>query len=244
MEKKLNLKVNQSDSFADFLKRFSSIDNALLLEFSKDTLKAKTHTPERSVVKSSEISLDDIFSEHNIEEDFKVGIFNIDTLQKSFKYFAGSDFTFQIKLEKNQNDWVGTQIVIFNNSLDISFACATLSLFSYISDTIMEKITSTEDYKASFLLQKQQQTKINSLFSIDADYSKLTFEIKNKKVYAKGKNFKLELLDTNDDDTSLSVFKMHYLFLDNETCEIYIMDDKLVLKSSESETKLIIGESS
>ena len=176
---------------------------------------------------------------------FKVGIFNVDKLKTAFKYFEESDFVFGFNLSKMQDEWVGTTIYMKNASLDISFSCASLSLFTQISDDIMDKITSTEGFKAKFLLQKEQLAKITSLFGIDSDYSKITFEITKGKIFVKGKNFKYEILDAAnpDNEQSISVFKHHYSFLDNETTEIYVMDDKLVLISTESNTRLIIGES-
>lgn len=245
-EKQVELKVINSGEFSDFLKKFSSIDSSLLVEFNSTTLKAKSHTPERSVVKSSTIALDDIFSEYNIPVDyFKVGIFNVDKLKTAFKYFDGSDFTFGIKLSQMQDEWVGTAIYMKNSSLDINFSCASLSLFTQITDDIMDKITGTEGFRAKFLLQKEQLAKITSLFGIDSDYSKITFEITKGKIFVKGKNFKYEVLDAAnpDNEQTLSVFKHHYSFLDNETTEVYMMADKLVLISTESNTRLIIGES-
>jgi|AntAceMinimDraft_7_1070363.scaffolds.fasta_scaffold01077_3 hypothetical protein len=244
-EKQLELKISNSGEFFDFLKKFSSIDSSLLMEFNSTTITAKSHTPERSVVKSSSIALDEIFSEFTIDEPFKVGIFNIDKLKTAFKYFEGSDFTFGINLSKMQDEWVGTNIFLKNSSLDISFSCASLSLFTQITNDIMDKITDTSGFKSKFLLQREQLARITSLFGIDSDYSKITFEITKGKIYVKGKNFKYEVLDDADPDNnqSLSVFKHHYSFLDNETTEVYMMDDKLVLISTETDTRLIVGES-
>lgn len=245
MDKKLTLKVTQTDAFSDFLKRFTSIDSSLLLEFGTSSVKAKSHTPERSVVKYCEISLDEIFSTHDITENFKVGLFNIDKLKQSFKYFSGSDFNFIIDLQRLDDQWVGTQITLNNSSLEVRFDCASMTLFTFIEDSVFNKISDYSNPKAKFLLQKEQQSKITSLFGIDSDYSKLTFEFANGKVFAKGKNFKYEVLDESgvDGKVSLSVFKHHYSFLDNETCEVYVLESKLVLKSSESSTLLVIGES-
>ena len=49
----LKLKLASAAEFTTFLKRFSPISGSLLIEIEDGYLKAKTHTPERSVVKSS-----------------------------------------------------------------------------------------------------------------------------------------------------------------------------------------------
>jgi hypothetical protein len=243
---KLNLKVEKSQKFNDFLKRFSSIDNSLLMEIEDGVIKAKSYTPEKSVVKYSSIPLDEIFSEFSdINEPIKIGILNIDKLANSFKFFGEGEFEFILEYDKVGADNAGTGITLKNNSLKIDFQCASLKLFTYITDDILQTITDTSASKVDFLLPKEQQAKISSLFGIDSDYSKLSFSKKGDKVLAEGKNFKLQIVDSGvdtKDDTELSVFKHHYAFLDREDSIVHIADEKLVFLSNESDTKMIIGE--
>lgn len=243
---KLNLKVEKSQKFNDFLKRFSSIDNSLLMEIEDGVIKAKSYTPEKSVVKYSSIPLDEIFSEFSdINEPIKIGILNIDKLANSFKFFGEGEFEFILEYDKVGADNAGTGITLKNNSLKIDFQCASLKLFTYITDDILQTITDTSASKVDFLLPKEQQAKISSLFGIDSDYSKLSFNKKGNEVLAEGKNFKLQIVDSGvdtKDDTELSVFKHHYAFLDREDSIVHIADEKLVFLSNESDTKMIIGE--
>lgn len=243
---KLNLKVEKSQKFNDFLKRFSSIDNSLLMEIEDGVIKAKSYTPEKSVVKYSSIPLDEIFSEFSdINEPIKIGILNLDKLANSFKFFGEGEFEFILEYDKVGADNAGTGITLKNNSLKIDFQCASLKLFTYITDDILQTITDTSASKVDFLLPKEQQAKISSLFGIDSDYSKLSFNKKGDVVLAEGKNFKLQIVDSGvdtKDDTELSVFKHHYAFLDREDSIVHIADEKLVFLSNESDTKMIIGE--
>lgn len=242
--KQLNLKINQTARFINFLKRFSSIESNLLLEIGTNFVKAKTHTPERSVVKYSSIAIDELFSEHNIKEPVKLGIYNIDKLAQSFKYFGEGEFEFIVNVEKIQDEYVGTSILMKNSSLDITFNCASLKMFTFITDDILTNLTDTSASIVNLLLPKEQQSKIISLFGIDTDYSKLTFDTKKGKISAKGNNFNYVILsdDKITTDTSISVFKHHYVYLDREDTQIYICDDQLILLSNESDTKLIIGK--
>ncbi|HRW21963.1 MAG TPA: hypothetical protein P5509_08320 [Bacteroidales bacterium] len=243
---KLNLKVEKSQKFNDFLKRFSSIDNSLLMEIEDGVIKAKSYTPERSVVKYSSIPLDEIFSEFSdINEPIKIGILNLDKLASSFKFFGEGEFEFILEYDKVGADNAGTGITLKNNSLKIDFQCASLKMFYYITNDVLETITDTSASKVDFLLPKEQQAKISSLFGIDSDYSKLSFNKKGNEVLAEGKNFKLQIVDSGVDtkkDTELSVFKHHYAFLDREDSIVHISDGKLVFLSNESDTKMIIGE--
>ncbi|MCK9576017.1 MAG: hypothetical protein WC979_01250 [Candidatus Pacearchaeota archaeon] len=243
---KLNLKVEKFQKFINFLKRFQGIDNSLLLEIDNGFVKAKSYTPEKSVVKYSAIPLDEVFSEYSdISAPVKVGILNIDKLSSSFKFFGESEFEFILDYENVNGDNTGTGIVLKNSSLAIEFQCASLKLFTYITDDVLNKITDTSSSKVDFLLPKEQQAKISSLFGIDSDHSKITFNKKGDEVLAEGKNFKLQVVDTdvaNKPNANLSVFKHHYAFLDREDAIVHIADEKLIFVSNESDTKMIIGE--
>lgn len=243
---KLNLKVEKSQKFVNFLKRFQGIDNSLLLEIDSNVVKAKSYTPEKSVVKYSAIPLDEVFSEYSdIKETVKIGILNIDKLSSSFKFFGESEFEFILDYDKVNNDNTGTGITLKNSSLEIEFQCASLKLFTYIDDSLLEKITDIATSKVDFVLPKEQQAKISSLFGIDSDNSKITFVKKGKEVRADGKTFKLQVVDSDVDkkpDTTISVFKHHYAFLDREDAIVHLLDEKIVFLSNESDTKMIIGE--
>jgi hypothetical protein len=243
---KLNLKVEKSQKFVNFLKRFQGIDNSLLLEITNDNVKAKSHTPEKSVVKYSAIPLDEVFSEYSdINETVKIGILNIDKLSSSFKFFGESEFEFILDFDKVGNDNVGTGITLKNSSLEIEFQCASLKLFTYIDDALLNRITDTSTSKVDFVLPKEQQAKISSLFGIDSDNSKITFVKKGKEVRADGKNFKLQVVDSDvatKPDTTIAVFKHHYAIIDREDAIVYLLDDKIVFVSNESDTRMIIGE--
>lgn len=243
---KLNLKVDKSVKFINFLKKFSGIDNSLLIEIDKDVVKAKSYTPEKSVVKYSSIPLDEVFSEYSdINEPIKLGIMNIDKLSSSFKFFGESEFNFEITYAAVNGENAGTGIVLKNSSLEIEFQCASLKLFTYITDDILVKITNTAQSKVDFILPKETQAKLSSLFGIDSDHPKITFKKRGNYINAEGKNFKLQVLDTGvstKDDVTISVFKHHYAFLDREDALAYIIEDKLIFVSNESDTKMIIGE--
>ena len=51
----LKLSMSSTTELTNFLNRFKPISGSMLIEIEGEYLKAKTHTPERSVVKSSKI---------------------------------------------------------------------------------------------------------------------------------------------------------------------------------------------
>ena len=95
----LSLQLTSSAELTNFLKRFSPISGSLLIEIADGYLKAKTHTPERSVVKSSKIELSRVFDGENaITEPIIFGVYSLDKLIKSFSHFDGLPVTFNIQL--------------------------------------------------------------------------------------------------------------------------------------------------
>jgi len=247
---KLNLKLSKSSTLINFLKRFEAIDNSLLLEIKDNVLCAKSHTPERSVVKYSALELNEIFSEYSdVKDELKIGIMNIKKFIDSLKFFGESDFEMIIDYEKVNTDFVGTLISMRNSSLNIEQQCGALKLFTYISDDILSRITDTSKSSVDFMMVKEQQVKLSSLFKIE-DYDRVTFLKDKNKIFVKGKSYELLILEDSDlkkaDDCKLTVYKNHYSFIDGENTKVYINVEgsKLIFISNESDTKTIIGEAS
>jgi hypothetical protein len=246
MKNQIELQLRSADELASFLKRFSSISGSLLIEVEDGFIKAKSHTPERSVVKSSKISLDRVFNvdENEKVEDTKFGVYSLDRLMKSFSHFGESAVQFVLELEPSDEGIVGTGITLKNDSLDINYQCASLRLFTHITDEMMDRIADHETATVDFVLTKEIQARINSLTSLDPDQKLLTLSVKNGVVKASGKSFNLNLLNIDDTaiDTTISVYKSQFAFLDKEDTKVYMNEDRLIFHSIETETKMIIGK--
>ena len=240
---KTSLTLQSTEELSNFLRRFSSISSSLLLELEDDCLKAKTHTPERSVVKSSKIELSRMFQPEEDIQNSKIGIFSVDRLMKAFSHFGDSGISFILHQENTADGNVGTEIQLKNESLSINFQCASLRLFTHITDEMMERISDSSSAEVSFVLTKEMQSKINSLASIDSDQKLLTIGVKKGAVTVSGKSFKLNLM-TIDSDTNveISVYKNQFAYLDKEDSMVYLSEDRLIFHSIESETKMIIGK--
>lgn len=246
MSNQLNLQLQSSEELANFLKRFSSIAPSLLIELDGGYLKAKTHTPERSVVKSSKIELNRIFGEdtQTPDQELLFGVISLDRLMKSFSHFGESNIAFDLDTEKTAEGLVGTGITLKNESLDINYQCASLRLFTHITDEMMERISNNESAQTSFVLTKELQARINSLVSLDPDQKLLTLSVKDGQVKASGKSFNLNLLNIDDTSANLtiSVYKSQFAYLDKEDTMVYMNEDRLIFHSIETETKMIIGK--
>jgi hypothetical protein len=245
MKNKLTLRIASSNELISFLKRFSSIESSLLIELEDGYMKAKTHTPERSVVKSSKIELSRIFTDSpEISENIMFGVYNIDKLMQTFKHFPEGGVDFVLEYEKTAEGNVGTSIIVSNESLKINFDCASLRLFTHITDEMMERISTTDSSVVNFILSKENQNRILSLSTIDSDSKLLTFDVKEGKVASLGKSFHLNLLNLENinDQTNISLYKQQFAYLDREDSIAYVSDDRIVFNSIETDTKTIIGK--
>ena len=241
----LKLKVKSASEFTNFLKRFSAIESTLLLEIEGGYLKAKTHTPERSVVKSSKIELSRIFDEESSipTEPVLFGIFSVDKLTDAFKHFTDSDITFTLNYEATADGNVGTEVVMSTPGLTINFQCASLRLFTHITDEMMDRISNTETAPLNFVLTKEHQKRISSLSTIDTDHKLMTLDVKDGNVKVTGRSYDLALLAVeNADEISISIYKNQFSFLDREDAIAYMSGDRIVFSSIETETKTIIGK--
>jgi hypothetical protein len=245
---KVTLKVKSASEFTNFLKRFSPIESTLLLEIENGYLKAKTHTPERSVVKSSKIDMSQIFDMEGVlttGQNILFGIFSVDKLTEAFKHFSETDVEFTLSYENTSDGMVGTEVTLSSPSLTINFQCASLRLFTHITDEMMDRISNTEAAPINFVLTKEHQKRISSISTIDSDHKLLTVNVKEGNVNVTGRSYDLSLMSIDDkatDDVSISIYKNQFGFLDREDAVAHLSGDRIVFSSIETETKTIIGK--
>jgi hypothetical protein len=244
MAKVLEFQAKNIRPFASWLKKFSLIDNSLLLEIdgkNKEFL-AKTYNPEKSVVKFSRISFEEsgiILKDKLILNDrIKVGIYHIPRLIKSLDHFVSEEFYFGFKYDEvigENAGFVGTNILIKNSSLKMSLNCTPLHIFKYISDTLFLSNIAQITPAISFELPSLNIEKINSLCSLDNEYKFIDFKTKNNHLTARGKTFEFKLSEANK-TTSISIYKTQFEKIDMENYDVDLSDDRIVFKSKDSQT--------
>jgi hypothetical protein len=240
-------KLHSHQKLTSYMKKFSAIEKNLLFEISKDSngeerIIAKTHTPDKSVVKIGSVLLSDIMDPVSGSEDVKVGLFSVDNFIASFKHFGENEIKLEIQGETVGADNVATEMKAVSNNLKISFPCASTSLFRYIDSTLASKIVDTTQSLFSFRIDKDTLSKISALGSLDSDNDILAIESKNGNISFKGKSFEMSLPGvTAANDGDISFYKTHLAFIDKEDSEVFVLDSKVIFKSLESETSIVIG---
>jgi len=241
-------------AFTGWLKRFSTIDNSLLLEIdqAKSLFIAKTYNEERSVVKMSSIKFDEAGLIAKVNKDVKrvkVGIFNIPRLIKIMDQFNDVEFTLTVEFQElvNENDtqYAGEKLLLKNKILKMNVDCTSLNIFKYIPDQLFVDNIATIDTIGSFELSKATLENINSLNSLDSDHRFMQVKFEAHKVNMSGKSYDRTVIDDTASlrkDAELSIFKDQFSTLDVENYNVNLGEDRLVFKSTDSDTTTVISK--
>jgi hypothetical protein len=249
---KIEFTTKNARTLSSWLKRFSVLDNSLLIELDlkNNNFIAKSHDEQRSSVKSSKIGFVDAglsIKSTKEQKRIKVGIYNIPKLIKTFDHFNDEEFTFSINYDElstgDVKEFAGINLGLKNNSLKVTSDCTSLTIFKYISDDIFNnKIAATDNLMTTFKLDSKVIEKINSLSNLDNDNKFLEIKSKDNNVYACGKTFEFLISEvTNAKDYSLNIFKDQFSKLDIEDYEVSMGEDRLIFKSESSLTTCVLS---
>jgi len=238
-------------AFANWLKRFSAIDNSLLLEIDpvNSNFIAKTYNEERSVVKMSSIKFDDAGLTAKATKDtkrIKVGLFNIPRLTKIMDQFNDVEFTLTIEYQELISDtdsqYAAEKILLKNKFLKMNVDCTSLNIFKYIPDELFTGTIATIDAIGAFNLTKANLEKINVLNNLDNDHRFMEFKFKGGEINVSGKTYELLIEEKKLSDADLSIFKDQYTALDVENYTVDMGEDRLVFTSTDSNTITVISK--
>ena len=236
-------KLHSHQKLTSYMKKFSSIEKSLLFEINDDRIIAKTHTPDKSVVKIGSILLTDIMDPVSGKENVKIGLFAVDNFIASFKHFGESETRLEINVDTVGGDNVSTDLKAVSKNLKVTFPCASISMFRYIDSGLATKLTDTSASLFSFRVDKDTLSKVSSLTGIDSDNDILSIKSEHGNVSFCGKSFEQTIPGVlSDTDGSISFYKSHLSFLDKEDFEVFVLDNKVIFKSLETDTTIIIGK--
>jgi len=255
-KKSIEFTAKNVKAFTNWLKRFASIDNSLLLEVDEQTSTfiAKAYNEDHSVVKMSSIKFDDAGLVIKLNKDakrIKIGIFNILHLIKIFDQFNDIEFTITINYQDlisndTTTQYAGETILLKNKNLKMNIDCTSLNIFKYITDDLFKNKIATADVIGSFELSKDKIEKITILNNLDdSDHKFIEFKFKSEDIVVSGKKYDL-LIDEKRKikDASLSVYKDQYSKIDIENYDVDLGEDRLIFKSKDSDTVCVLSMTS
>jgi len=251
-KKTLEFTAKNAKAFTAWIKRFSSIDNTLLLEVdrSNSIFIAKTYNEEHSVVKMSSIKFDEAgftVKDGTESKRVKVGIFNIPRLIKIIDQFQDAEFTLTIEYQElvgeGETQFAAEKILLKSKMLKMSVDCTSLNIFKYISDDVFKNNIANVDSLGKFELSKTMLEKINTLNALDVDHKLIEFKLSDKKTFVSGKAFELLIHEGKEKaNVTLSIFKDQYATIDVENYNVEMGEDRLVFTSTDSDTVTVISK--
>lgn len=248
MAQSLEFTAKNARPFVDWLKRFVSIEKSVLLEIDGKELcfKAKSYDESKSVVKFSKISFEEAAispqKKKDLPELIKVGIYSIQRLMKVLDNFSGTEFSLAVAYEPSPSgDLSGLAILIKSSFLKMKIECTPLNIFKYISDPLFSNKIANDSVVASFEMSHQTIEKLNSLCDLDKEYKFLEFIVKDGQVSILGKTFKFNIGENPTDEAILSIYKDQFDKLDNESYNVSMGKEKLIFKSSDSQTTTVLS---
>ena len=245
----LTFKIKSTSNLISFLKKFSSVEKTLLLEITSENLIAKSNTPDRASVKYSRISLTEVLEAKNeMPSDLlKIGIMDINKFCNIFKHFNETDEIFlDVIYDRIGDDFIGVEMQIYTSNLRITFTCQDIALLTYISqDALKRIIKSVADEKiVEFPFPKEIFSKISSLCNIDGSEDHVRVKVTSEgKVLLKSKSFEYHLLDVPaGNEVELTFKNKQFDYIDQEISAFHLSNNKMLVKSTESETMIILGK--
>jgi hypothetical protein len=231
----MKIKIDKVDqnNFIGFVNRLKVIDTFIYFKIKDEVVQASAYLPQRDAVKHHRIPVSQVFQ---LED----GAINT---SKELKIAFFGNIQAEIEFVENDEDFVATEFRIFNNELEIKLACSEPSLgYKDLTDAQIAGIFNIDAANYVFDMDYTATSKVRSLFGLDKEE---TFTISTNKegVRMKGKTYNYLVTDSfqGTNPGNVTLFKKYLNLLDKEDYSANVMDNRVVLRSKDSETLLTIA---
>lgn len=243
----MKLQINRVDQngFVDFINRLKAIDTFLYFKLRNGQMTSAVYLPQRDAVKLHTIDVSDVFSvDGGLPEgkELKVAFFDATKVLDALKMFQSDQIQGEIEFMENEEDFVASSMRIYNDELEITLACSDPSLgFKDLTDAQLQAIFDREGSDFDFVLDTITLSKIRSLFSLDKEDT-FTITASNSEVRVKGKTYNYQANQAfNGTASEATLYKKYLNLLDREEYSVYVSDNKVVMKSNDTNTFLTIA---
>ena len=238
-------KVDQN-SFTSFINRLKVIDTFVYFKIKDGVVQASAYLPQRDAVKHHRVPVEHMFQiaePITTEKELKIAFFDATKLTDAFKQFEYDSIQGEIEFIENAEDFVATSFRIFNDELEINLACSEPSLgYKDLTDSQIATIFNVEEANYKFDMDLSTLNKVKSLFGLDKEET-FSIEANGKGVKLTGNTYNMLVTPDYDGKAGgkVTLFKKYLNLLDKEDYTANVMDNRVVLRSNESETLLTIA---
>lgn len=243
-----NLRIVNSGNLISFLKKLKLVDKSVPLEIEGDNLFAKVRTPDKAVIKYVSVDLSEVLEGDLPPNRLKIGIIEISKLIDVFKYF-GPEEELNLIIESQPYDggFIATSLKFSASTLNIYIKCADISLLAYIDDTIQKSIHSTDGSEVNFEISRETFQRLSSLTGIENNSDELlNFDVQEDSVTVRGNSFNFQVMKGSTPNgyknpSVYTIYKSQFSYIDQESSEIHFHENRILVKSTESDSIIAIG---
>ena len=245
----MKIKIDKVDqnNFIGFVNRLKVIDTFIYFKIKDEVVQASAYLPQRDAVKHHRIPVSQVFQLEdgaiNTSKELKIAFFDAGRLTDAFKQFEFGNIQAEIEFVENDEDFVATEFRIFNNELEIKLACSEPSLgYKDLTDAQIAGIFNIDAANYVFDMDYTATSKVRSLFGLDKEET-FTIATNGDGVRMKGKTYNYLVTDSyqGSNPGNVTLFKKYLNLLDKEDYSANVMDNRVVLRSKDSETLLTIA---
>jgi hypothetical protein len=248
----MKIRITSIPNLITFLKRLKSVEKNVILEITPDKIFSKVHTPDKAVMKYSGLSFNEVFEgdiQWNEKSKIKIGLIDVGRVIDAFKHFRPEEDVFlELTIQEEDGEYITSEIRLISKSLKIKLKCADLGLLSYVSDDILGMVHSKENPMGQFKIYQSDFNTVVSLCGMETNSEEiLNFDLTKEEVYTAGDSFRYKLslgldeISIQGEKMTSSIYKNQFGYMEQETCQVYIHENRIVLDSESSSTSIAIG---
>lgn len=235
-------KIHQGP-LSTMVKKLLLMDSAIYLNLTGDRLYSNSYIPSKDVAKITQVPTSEVFEFENDEiPNVKISFFAGQKLIDCLKYFDPHQLCGELHYYEDGGDFYAEKLVINDQSLQITLHCADVALgFTTMSDIQVDAAFGTDGEVFNFHLSNELLIKLNNLITLDKNE---LFKIYSDKsgVHIAGDTYDIVVDDSNESDhPEINLFKSFFSRIDKESYEISVCQNKLVLDSVDSSTKIALN---
>ena len=227
----------------NMVKKLLLMDSAVYLNLSKERLYSNSYIPSKDVAKVTYVDTNEVFEFANDDvPHIKMSFFAGQKLIDCLKYFDPHNLKGELHYYQDGDEYFAEKLIISDHSLKITLHCADVSLgFTTMSDTQIDAAFGNEGEIYNFHLSQELLTKLNSLITLDKNE---LFKVYSDEqgVHIAGDTYDIVVDDSKTSaHEEINLFKSFFSRIDKESYEISVCQNKLVLDSQDSSTRIALN---
>lgn len=242
---KIKFKNVKVANFSALIKKMLLMDSSLYINIDKDRIWSSVFIPTKDVVKSFGMETKDVLEiETPIKETIKLSFFSGSRLLSCIGYFDPHHLSMELSTFKDDDgSYYADKVILRDQKLKIEIHCQDISLgFTSMTDDQVKRAFDKSTSLVDFQISREDLTKVTQLMSLDKTE---LFEIycDGEGVHVKTEAFDIIVNDSVKSKSviSKSTFKAFLERVDKETYNVSLCENKMILESQESSTKLALN---